>query len=156
MVQNLKLMLLSLAKLILPSLVGEMMSLLNENSFLFNNIVIWAIFFVAVFSYGILIDLCFLNKKSQIWFDRTVYWTGSIKTILASLPLLGLLGTISGLLTTFFRMSVDNGFDLQEVISGGIADAMFTTQLGLILVIPGLLMLSFLNSRRKHWMVINL
>jgi biopolymer transport protein ExbB len=132
------------------------MSTLNENIFLFNNMIIWAILLVAVFSYGILIDLCFFNKKSQNWFDKTLYWTSCIKTILASLPLLGLLGTITGLLTTFFRMSVDNGFDLQEVVSGGIADAMFTTQLGLILVIPGLLMLSFLNSKKNRWMVINL
>jgi len=33
---------------------------------------------------------------------------------------------------------------------------MFTTQLGLILVIPGLLMLSFLNSKKNRWMVVNL
>ena len=129
---------------------------MNEQWFLFNNMVIWAILTVAIFSYGILLDLCFLQKKNDHWYEKTIFWSSSIKTILASLPLLGLLGTISGLLVTFSRMSVDNGFDLQEVISGGIADDMFTTQLGLILVIPGLLMFSFLNSQKNRWVALKL
>jgi biopolymer transport protein ExbB len=93
---------------------------------------------------------------NEIWFHRTENWEKSITIALSSLPLLGLLGTIMGLLTTFFRMSKDNGFNIQEVVSGGIAEAMFTTQLGLIMVIPGLLLLSFLKSKRKKWTVFNL
>ncbi len=129
---------------------------INEQLFLFNNLVIWAILAVAIFSYGVLLDLCFLQKKNEQWYKKTLYWHSSVKTILASLPLLGLLGTISGLLVTFSRMSIDNGFDLQEVISGGIADAMFTTQLGLILVIPGLLMFSFLHAKKNRWAALKL
>ncbi len=132
------------------------MSILSEYMFLLDSAVIWAILVVAIFCYGLLIELCFVKKQSEQWFTRTQYWIKSITTTLASLPLLGLLGTITGLLTTFFRMSVENGFNLQEVISGGIAEAMFTTQLGLIMVIPGLLMLSFLHSRRNKWMALNL
>jgi biopolymer transport protein ExbB len=132
------------------------MSILSEYMFLLDSAVIWAILAVAIFCYGLLIELCFVKKQSEQWFTRTQYWIKSITTTLASLPLLGLLGTITGLLTTFFRMSVENGFNLQEVISGGIAEAMFTTQLGLIMVIPGLLMLSFLHSRRNKWMALNL
>ena len=73
--------------------------------------------------------------------------------MLAALPLLGLLGTISGLLKTFNRMSIEKGFALQEVISGGIGEAMFTTQLGLFMVIPGLLMLAYLNHKKKEWTI---
>lgn len=40
------------------------------------------------------------------------------------------------------------GLDLQALFSGGIADAMLTTQLGLITVIPGWLMLAVLH--KKH------
>ncbi len=125
-----------------------------EYAFLLESAVIWAILLVALFCYGLLMDLCFMHKVSEPWFDRTQYWLKSIRTILASLPLLGLLGTITGLLTTFFRMSVENGFNLQEVISGGIAEAMFTTQLGLIMVIPGLLMLAHLQAKTNRWVAL--
>ena len=39
------------------------MSVLNENIFLFNNLIIWAILLVAVFSYGILIGFSILEKN---------------------------------------------------------------------------------------------
>lgn len=129
------------------------MNLIQEYFFLLDSVVIWAILIVATFCYGLLCELCFFQIPSEYWYKRTLYWVTTIKTILASLPLLGLLGTISGLLATFFKMSVDNGFDLKEVISGGIAEAMFTTQLGLVMVIPGLLMLSYLNSKRNSWVI---
>lgn len=132
------------------------MSLFSNYMFLIDSTVIWAIVTVSVFCYGLLIDLCFINEMNEIWFHRTENWEKSITIALSSLPLLGLLGTIMGLLTTFFRMSKDNGFNIQEVVSGGIAEAMFTTQLGLIMVIPGLLLLSFLKSKRKKWTVFNL
>lgn len=132
------------------------MSLFSNYMFLIDSTVIWAIVTVSVFCYGLLIDLCFINEMNEIWFHRTKNWEKSITIALSSLPLLGLLGTIMGLLTTFFRMSKDNSFNIQEVVSGGIAQAMFTTQLGLIMVIPGLLLLSFLKSKRKKWTVFNL
>jgi biopolymer transport protein ExbB len=50
-------------------------------------------------------------------------------------------------------MSVEQGFDIQEMITGGIAEAMFTTQLGLVMVIPGLLMLSLLNIQKRGWKI---
>ena len=132
------------------------MSTFNDYIFLLDSAVIWAILIVAIFCYGLLIELCFINTNTELWFNRTQNWIKSITITLSSLPLLGLLGTIMGLLTTFFRMSQENGFNIQEVISGGIAEAMFTTQLGLIMVIPGLLLLSYLNSQRNKWVVLSL
>ena len=73
--------------------------------------------------------------------------------MLAALPLLGLLGTIAGLTSTFVRMSADGGLALQELITGGIGDALFTTQLGLVLVVPGLLMIGLLNHLRRNWLI---
>ena len=73
--------------------------------------------------------------------------------MLAALPLLGLLGTITGLTSTFTQMSADGGLALQELITGGIADALFTTQLGLVLVVPGLLLVGLLNHLRREWMI---
>lgn len=117
---------------------------------LFNNFVVWALLAVAFFTYGKLLSLL-LTNKTQTWKLRCQYWFQALKILLASLPLLGLLGTISGLLTTFNFMSFNNGIDMQEMISGGIATAMFTTQLGLVFLVPGLLLHTLLKTQVKKW-----
>jgi len=120
---------------------------------LLNHGVVWALGAVAMFCYSKQLQLlCFANK-SEIWFSKGNYWLNTLKTLLASLPLLGLLGTISGLLGTFAHMSAHNGLDMQEMVSGGIATAMFTTQLGLVLVVPGLLLQALLERTLKSWQV---
>jgi biopolymer transport protein ExbB len=129
------------------------MNLVNSYLFLLNNVVIWAIFMLAIFCYALLMEMCFLSRCSESWQNRIHNWSGSIKILLSSLPLLGLLGTISGLLKTFENMAQNRGISIQELMSGGIAEALFTTQLGLVMVIPGLLMFSYLRRRLTRWQI---
>ncbi|TMO67799.1 MotA/TolQ/ExbB proton channel family protein [Pseudoalteromonas aurantia] len=118
-----------------------------------NHGVVWALLVIATFCYSKQLQLLFFMNKSEMWFSKSNYWLTALKTLLASLPLLGLLGTISGLLGTFKHMSIHNGLDMQEMVSGGIASAMFTTQLGLVLVVPGLLLQALLDKTLKLWRV---
>ena len=120
---------------------------------LLNNTIVWTLIGVAFFSYGKLMSLLAFTTCNKLWAARCNYWLSALKTLLASLPLFGLLGTISGLLSTFNFMSVNNGLDMQEMISGGIATAMFTTQLGLVFVVPGLLLHTALRSKVSNWQV---
>ena len=53
-------------------------------------------------------------------------------------PLLGLLGTVSGMITTFDTISTA-GTGNARLLSGGISEALITTQLGLMVAIPLLL-----------------
>lgn len=69
--------------------------------------------------------------------------------LIGALPLMGLLGTILGLQSSFVGM-MREGVESQ-VVSAGIADALVTTQFGLILAIPGWLALSFLGKRDKEF-----
>lgn len=126
-----------------------MQQIINEQLNVLANPVVMAIMLVALFSYGKLFQLCFFNQHSQQWQTQARYWFDALKKIVSTLPLLGLLGTISGLLASFLSMKVNNGLDMQEIVSGGIADAMFTTQLGLIMVIPALLLLTLLRHNLK-------
>lgn len=121
--------------------------------FWISSVVVWAIFFMAFVSYAILIDLCFVSPLDQAWYQRTCFWLSSLRHLLSSLPLLGLLGTITGLLDTFFRMSIQKSSAVQEIVSGGIAEALFTTELGLVTVVPGLLMLNYLHLKKNKWEV---
>ena len=58
-------------------------------------------------------------------------------------------GTITGLLTTF-RAMAGTGELNQAFVSRGIAEALITTLLGLIMVIPGLLLCSWIRRRYRE------
>ena len=67
--------------------------------------------------------------------------------LVSSAPLLGLLGTVMGMFSTFSGMSAENrSFDL---VIEGISEALITTQTGLLIAIPSMAMLSFIRQRRK-------
>ena len=53
-------------------------------------------------------------------------------------PLLGLLGTVAGMIETF-RVITEQGSANSQLLSGGIAQALLTTELGLIVAVPLLL-----------------
>ena len=63
-------------------------------------------------------------------------------------PLVGLLGTVTGMLSTFNGMAEGQGSRLDSVIAG-ISEALITTQTGLIISIPGLVLLSLIIQRRN-------
>ena len=54
------------------------------------------------------------------------------------------------MLETFRVMAKDSTVDTQTLMSGGIADALITTQLGLIMSIPGLLICGYLRYSHKR------
>lgn len=127
------------------------MGQLSDFFFLLKNPIVWAIFITAAVCYCLLIELCFIRRKTWRWDETVTSWIQPIRVLLAALPLLGLLGTIAGLLKTFLDMSMTGGFNMQQLIAGGIAEAMFTTQLGLVLVVPGLLMHTLLVRQHLRW-----
>jgi len=129
------------------------MDIIYDSWPLIDNPVVWFILLVAFICYGLLIRFCFVEKKDGRWFESTQFWHASIRQMLSALPLLGLLGTITGLMDTFSAMSLEGGLALQELITGGIGDALFTTQLGLVLVVPGLLLMGLLNHQRRNWLI---
>lgn len=54
-------------------------------------------------------------------------------------PLVGLLGTVTGMLTTFDALSTGSGGDqTMGMIAGGISEALITTETGLVIALPGL------------------
>lgn len=61
-------------------------------------------------------------------------------------PLLGLLGTVTGMIETFQVITLFGAGD-PRLMSGGISQALITTQLGLSVAIPLLLIHSFLQGR---------
>jgi biopolymer transport protein ExbB len=68
-----------------------------------------------------------------------------IIVIAAVSPLLGLLGTVTGMISTF-EVITEHGTGDPKLLSGGISVALVTTQLGLIVAVPTLLLGNLLSG----------
>jgi len=64
-------------------------------------------------------------------------------------PLLGLLGTVSGMISTFHVITLYGTGD-PRMMSGGISEALVTTEFGLSIAIPIMLLHTFLSRRVEH------
>ena len=71
--------------------------------------------------------------------------------LVASAPLLGLLGTVNGMLATFRGLTFDVGRKM-DLVAGGISEALVTTQAGLLIAIPAYVMLHLVSRRRAEWL----
>lgn len=81
-----------------------------------------------------------LNESSNI--DKY----GSFVLVIAAVaPLLGLLGTVTGMISTF-DIITEYGTGDPKLLSGGISEALVTTMLGLIVAIPLLLLGNLLSG----------
>ena len=69
-----------------------------------------------------------------------------IKVLSAVAPLLGLLGTVTGMIATFQAITLFGTGD-PKLMAGGISTALVTTVLGLIMAIPLLLPVSYTHLR---------
>lgn len=75
--------------------------------------------------------------------------TRFVGTLVAAAPLFGLLGTVLGMLQTFFGISTSGGTETAGVVAAGISEALVTTQTGLTIALPGLFLV-MLVQRRRH------
>ena len=71
---------------------------------------------------------------------------GALGTIAAISPLLGLLGTVIGMIKVFAAITA-NGVGNPGILAGGISEALITTAAGLSVAIPALIAYRYLRSR---------
>ena len=69
-----------------------------------------------------------------------------IKLIATVAPLIGLLGTVTGMIETFGAITLFGTGD-PKLMAGGISQALMTTVLGLVVAIPMLFLYTFVNTR---------
>jgi len=72
-----------------------------------------------------------------------------IKIISVVAPLIGLLGTVTGMINTFQAITLFGTGD-PKLMAGGISQALVTTVLGLVVAIPMVFIFAYLNSRSKN------
>jgi biopolymer transport protein ExbB len=98
-------------------------------------------------------DLDVLSKKLDevIFKDLAELRKGlsTIKVLAAIAPLMGLLGTVTGMIGTFQAITLFGAGD-PKLMAGGISQALVTTVLGLVVAIPLLLLSNMLSSRAQQ------
>ena len=82
---------------------------------------------------------------------RLERWLSAIALTASVSPLLGLLGTVSGMIATFQAMSLFGAGDASAV-SGGVGEALINTELGLVVAIPALLAHALLSRKAKSYL----
>lgn len=73
-----------------------------------------------------------------------------LTVMVAAAPLTGLLGTVFGMLATFEGLAGGAGAVVDRVASG-ISEALITTQLGLLIAIPGYFLIHAIRRRRNQY-----
>ncbi len=73
----------------------------------------------------------------------------TLGVVAAMAPLLGLLGTVTGMIETFQTITLFGSGD-PKLMSSGISQALVTTQLGLVVAVPVLLLHSLLKGRANR------
>lgn len=88
---------------------------------------------------------CLLEQRNRL--ER---WLGAVAMTASVSPLLGLLGTVSGMIATFKLMTLFGAGDASSV-SSGISEALVTTELGLVVAIPALLAHALMSRKVKSY-----
>jgi biopolymer transport protein ExbB len=93
----------------------------------------------------------FIRDALWPYLKNTRKYSVLVRTIVPLATLIGLLGTVVGMIETFDALRTSAMFSQGESISGGISKALFTTELGLIVAVPGLIIGKILDRKEKSF-----
>src|SRR6266481_731639 len=91
-----------------------------------------------------------VQEAAQLEVPRLERNLGILVAIGYICPLIGLLGTVTGLIQAFVQLSANNGYATLAEISGGIYQSLLTTAGGLAVAIPAILGYCHLSARLNH------
>ncbi len=76
----------------------------------------------------------------------------TLDTVITAAPLLGLLGTVTGMMRTFSALNSSSGgiAAAAGTITGGVAEALIATACGLLIAVTALLPYNYLNARAER------
>ncbi|MAX49562.1 MAG: biopolymer transporter ExbB [Gammaproteobacteria bacterium] len=85
----------------------------------------------------------------QYGLERNLTMLGTIATIS---PLLGLLGTVVGMITAFTGLTETAGAN-PDLLAAGISQALITTAFGLLIAVPGLVLHKYFEHKIKYLLI---
>lgn len=81
--------------------------------------------------------------------EFVIRYVSTISLLATIAPLLGLLGTVGGMIKTF-SVIAEFGTGNARALASGISEALITTQTGLVVAVPGLFLASFLTRQSNE------
>jgi biopolymer transport protein ExbB len=91
-----------------------------------------------------------VEEMGQLEVDRMYRMTDGIGLIASVAPMLGLLGTVVGMVGAFDTITLSDGPARPDQLAGSISQALITTVLGLVVAIPATAMYTYLRNRIDH------
>ena len=95
------------------------------------------------------------NYFESVYVDELAPFERDLKAMMVSVsaaPLLGLLGTVTGMLTTFHALATGGGGDkTMGMIASGISEALITTETGLVLALAGMMYQYYLSRQQGRY-----
>lgn len=93
-----------------------------------------------------------VQEAGQLEVPRLERYLAILNAIAHAGPLIGLLGTVIGLLDSFTNMSSANGITTPAEVARGVYQSLVTSALGLVVAIPAYLFYAFLSARAQSIM----
>lgn len=87
-----------------------------------------------------------MNEAASVEIHAMEKFIGALGTIAAVTPLMGLLGTVLGMIKVFNQM-LTSGLGEANLLAGGISEALISTASGLLVAIPALIAYRMLQRR---------
>ncbi len=75
----------------------------------------------------------------------------TLGTLVAAAPLVGLLGTVFGMLVTFQALAAGGGGKVTEAMADGISQALFPPEVGLCIALPGMILIQLIRRERQEF-----
>lgn len=91
-----------------------------------------------------------LFQRATADYTRLGHFLPAIAVCASSAPLLGLLGTVTGMIHTFSLITIYGTGDA-SLLSSGISEALITTEVGLAIAIPAILAHAWLTRKLKRF-----
>lgn len=89
-----------------------------------------------------------MKNEAERWVPKLERRIGLIDTVITAAPLMGLLGTIVGMMSSFQVLS-SKGVNEPNAITGGVAEALIATATGLVIALFCLVAYNYLAGRVK-------
>jgi biopolymer transport protein ExbB len=74
----------------------------------------------------------------------------TLGTFVAAAPLVGLLGTVFGMLVTFQALAAGGGGKVTQAMADGISQALFPPEVGLCIALPGMILTHLIRRQRQE------
>lgn len=91
-----------------------------------------------------------VDETGQLEVDRLYRLTDGVGLIASVAPMLGLLGTVVGMVGAFDAITLSDGPARPDELASSISQALITTVLGLVVAIPTTAMYTYLRNRIDH------